>query len=107
MKRTPSSLVLLFTVMILSSCQQSEKKELLLNALFTDHMVLQQKEEVAFWGSYTPNEEITVHGSWGRESTCVADAEGQWKLRITTPKAGGPYEVLFVPKVLPNPLKMC
>ena len=105
MKRTPLSLVLLFTVMILSSCQQSEKKELLLNALFTDHMVLQQKEEVAFWGSYTPNEEITVHGSWGRESTCVADAEGQWKLRITTPKAGGPYEVTIRTKSTTKSIK--
>ena len=93
MKRTSLSLVLLFTVLVLSGCQQSEKKELLLNALFTDHMVLQQKKEVAFWGSYTPNEEITVHGSWGSESTCVADAFGQWKLSIATPKAGGPYEV--------------
>ena len=93
MKRTSLSLVLLFTVLVLSGCQQSEKKELHLNALFTDHMVLQQKKEVAFWGSYTPNEEITVHGSWGSESTCVADAFGQWKLSIATPKAGGPYEV--------------
>ena len=93
MKRTSLSLVLLFTVLVLSGCQQSEKKELHLNALFTDHMVLQQKKEVAFWGSYTPNEEITVHGSWGSESTSVADAFGQWKLSIATPKAGGPYEV--------------
>lgn len=94
MKRTSLSLVLLFTVLVLSGCQQSEKKELHLNALFTDHMELQQKKEVAFWGrSYTPNEEITVHGSWGSESTCVADAFGQWKLSIATPKAGGPYEV--------------
>lgn len=93
MKRTSLSLVLLFTVLVLSGCQQSEKKELRLNALFTDHMVLQQKKEVAFWGSYTPNEEITVHGSWGSESTSVADAFGQWKLSIATPKAGGPYEV--------------
>ena len=93
MKRTSLSLVLLFTVLVLNGCQQSEKKELLLNALFTDHMVLQQKKEVAFWGSYTPNEEIIVHGSWGSESSCVADAFGQWKLSIATPKAGGPYEV--------------
>ena len=93
MKRTSLSLVLLFTVLVLSGCQQSEKKELHLNALFTDHMVLQQKKEVAFWGSYTPNEEITVHGSWGCESTSVTDAFGQWKLSIATPKAGGPYEV--------------
>ncbi|MFB1027360.1 MAG: lipoprotein [Flavobacteriaceae bacterium] len=44
MKRTSLSLVLLFTVLVLSGCQQSEKKELHLNALFTDHVVLQQKK---------------------------------------------------------------
>ena len=93
MKRTSLSLVLLATVSLFCGCHHLEKKELLLNVLFTDHMVLQQQEEVAFWGGYTPNEEITVHGSWGSESTCVADAKGQWKLSLATPEAGGPYEV--------------
>ena len=60
MKRTTLSLVILFTILAFSGCKKSEKKELLLNALFTDHMVLQQNKEVAFWGSYKPNEEITA-----------------------------------------------
>lgn len=90
MKRTTLSLVILFTILAFSGCKKSEKKELLLNALFTDHMVLQQNKEVAFWGSYKPNEEITVRGSWGSEATSVADANGHWKLNIATPEAGGP-----------------
>lgn len=84
---------IVFTLFLLISCQPSKQKELSLNQLFSDHMVLQQKKKVAFWGSYTPSKKVTVSGSWGNESTAVVDENGNWKLNLTTPKAGGPYEV--------------
>tara|TARA_R110001592_G_scaffold69514_1_gene213372 strand:- start:17320 stop:19347 length:2028 start_codon:yes stop_codon:yes gene_type:complete len=64
-----------------------------LNALFTDHMVLQQKANVAFWGTFIPNEKITVIGSWGNETSAIVGANGNWKLNLKTPKAGGPFKV--------------
>jgi sialate O-acetylesterase len=96
-QRQFSSILLLF-LLVFNACTPSEQANLKLNSLFSDHMVLQQKEAVAFWGTYTPKEKITVRGSWGSESTCVADDNGHWKLTIPTPKAGGPYEVNVVTK---------
>ena len=84
---------LIFTFLMFASCKPSKQVELRLNQLFNDHMVLQQKEEVAFWGTYTPNKRVTVSGSWGEESTTNVAENGNWKLKLTTPKAGGPYKV--------------
>jgi sialate O-acetylesterase len=61
-------------------------------------MVLQQNEKVAFWGTSLPNEKITVTGSWGEISTSYSDEKGSWKLNLTTPKAGGPFEVSVINK---------
>ena len=82
----------------LNSPKPSEQRVLKLNTLFTNHMVLQQKENVAFWGTYIPNEKVTVSGSWGKESTSITDQNGNWKLNLPTPEAGGPFEVNIVTK---------
>lgn len=76
-----------------NSCKSPEQGQLKVNSLFSDHMVLQQKQDVAFWGTYTTNQKVTVTGSWGKESTAVVDEKGNWKLNLSTPKAGGPFEV--------------
>jgi len=77
-----------------TSCQVSETPQpLVLNALFTDHMVLQQKSDVSFWGNFTPGQKIAVSSSWGEQVSTVVNEEGQWSLQLTTPKAGGPFDV--------------
>ena len=83
----------LFILLIFISCQKSETKKLTLPLLFSDHMVLQQNEVVAFWGEYLPNEKVSVTGSWGKEISTVSDESGNWKLQLPTPPAGGPFEV--------------
>ena len=95
---TPIHVIILFVCIQFSSCKPSEQQELKLNSLFSNHMVLQQKENVVFWGSYAPNKKVTVSGSWGKEITSIANEDGNWKLNIPTPKAGGPYEVNIVTK---------
>jgi sialate O-acetylesterase len=85
------SLIIFSFLWLLTSCKPLEQQELKLNSLFSNHMVLQQKQNVAFWGTYTPNEKVIVSGSWGKESKNVADKNGNWKLNIPTPNAGGPY----------------
>lgn len=91
------SILVLTGTVFLFSCKESnevtEKKGLSVNNLFSDHMVLQQQDEVAFWGSYNPMGEVTVSGSWGEETSTTSDAEGNWKLNLSTPRAGGPFEV--------------
>ena len=63
-------------------------------AVFCDHMVLQQKSNVPIWGWSSPDEKITVQPNWLQENASVtADKQGNWKLEIKTPQAGGPYTI--------------
>lgn len=65
-----------------------------LPSLFSDNMVLQHQSEVALWRSAKPRATLTVSTSWNKKryKTTIDDA-GKWKLKVTTPAAGGPYEI--------------
>ena len=64
--------------------------------IFADNMVLQQQTDAALWGKAKPQSKVTVTTSWSKEKTVVtADAEGKWFARVSTPAAGGPYEITF------------
>ena len=66
-----------------------------LPSIFSDHMVLQQKENVAVWGTAT-GKKVTISTTWSKQKTVVTPgADGKWFARIPTPEAGGPYEVTF------------
>lgn len=68
--------------------------EVKLPALVGSNMVLQQKEDVVFWGWANAGEKVTVQPSWIKKGLEVTTpTNGEWKLRIKTPKAGGPYEI--------------
>jgi len=60
-------------------------------------MVLQQSSEVAIWGWADPSENISVKGSWtpSDEASAMAAADGTWRLKVNTPKAGGPYTLVI------------
>lgn len=63
-----------------------------LPAIFSDKMVLQQESKVPVWGWADPGEQITIMGSWSTKPVSVtADASGNWKGFLQTPKAGGPF----------------
>ena len=64
-----------------------------LPAVFGDHMVLQQKQRVAFWGKAAPGEVVTLEARWGQSARAVADDRGAWIARIKTPAAGGPFSI--------------
>lgn len=66
-----------------------------LPVMFSDNMVLQQQQMVSVWGVDKPNARISVRGSWGNNATVTTDATGHWKLKLQTPKAGGPYNVVI------------
>lgn len=57
-------------------------------------MVLQQQTKVKFWGKSLPNKKITLIGSWSNHPVqCTSNTNGDWSTMISTPNAGGPYEV--------------
>jgi sialate O-acetylesterase len=67
-----------------------------LPAILGDHMVLQQQAEVVLWGSTDRRKGVSVVTSWDhKEYRTMPDREGKWKLHVRTPKAGGPYEIVF------------
>ena len=95
MKNRISSLSL-FTILLIvtfCSCQEKEKTALSLIPLFSDHMVLQQQEDVNIWGTYTAGDDVVIQGSWGASVKGVPDKDGNWKAQLETPAAGGPYEI--------------
>lgn len=63
-------------------------------SIFTDHMVLQQKAEVAVWGWAKAESNVSLTTSWNKKKYHIkTDAAGKWKFKIATPQAGGPYEI--------------
>lgn len=84
---------LLLPALMLVSVALQAKVEL--PSILSDNMVLQQKEQVALWGTAT-GKTVTVTASWTKEKTVVKpDANGKWFTRISTPEAGGPYQLCF------------
>lgn len=69
------------------------KKELKLCRLFSDHMVLQQQAEVSFWGEATAGQQVMIAGSWGKKASAKTDVNGNWKIKLGTTNAGGPYTI--------------
>ncbi len=64
-----------------------------LASLFSDNMVVQRETVAPFWGWAQPGEKIVVTASWGATATATADADGAWRLKLKTPKAGGPFTI--------------
>lgn len=65
-----------------------------LPAFFSDNLVLQQQADVAIWGKSKAGSHIEIVTSWNKKKyTTQADPEGKWKTKISTPAAGGPYEI--------------
>ncbi|WP_282073926.1 sialate O-acetylesterase [Polaribacter atrinae] len=80
----------LFFIALYSSTTIAQTK---LASFFSDNMVLQQKELVAIWGEDMENTTIIVSGSWGKKTKVKTDKNGNWKVKIQTPSAGGPYTI--------------
>ena len=88
------SLIFISTLFFLfTTCENSKNIKLELNSLFSDHMVLQQKDSVTFWGKSSPLTKINVITSWGEKSLTESNKKGEWELKILTPSAGGPYVI--------------
>ncbi len=65
-----------------------------LPAIFGNNMVLQRETDVAIWGTADTNATVKVITSWNNKKyKTKTDSSGRWKLKISTPQAGGPYNV--------------
>ncbi len=68
------------------------RAELVMPAVFSDHLVLQRDVEVPVWGWAAPGETITVELQ-AEKKTCTAGADGKWQVRLDRHPAGGPFEI--------------
>ena len=83
-------------IVILSSFSFSVFAKITLPKVFTDNMVLQQKTEAPLWGKASPGKTVTIVTSWDKKSyTTTTAGNGDWQAKVTTPEAGGPYEISF------------
>lgn len=70
------------------------RAEIKMPAIFGDHMVLQQQTDALIWGKASPGKTVKVTTSWNNKSyTARTDNQGAWKLKVSTPVAGGPYSL--------------
>lgn len=92
--RVIAALLLLF---IISACQDvlHPAQNILLNPLFTENMVLQQKQDIPIWGTAEPGGEVVVTINEQMKKAIVDDV-GNWKLSLSPIPAGGPYELVIV-----------
>lgn len=70
--------------------------KIVLPAVFSDNMIVQQQTEMTFWGKANRNAQVRVMPGWTEQVyTTKADAEGKWSVNVRTPEAGGPYDIVF------------
>lgn len=80
-------------IMFALSCAATNA-QVRLSPLFTDNMVMQQRTDAPIWGTCEAGRTVSVTTSWNkRKYDTVAGSDGKWKVKIATPKAGGPYEI--------------
>lgn len=88
-----------FTVLVLiifSPAVKAQRAEITLPALISDNMVLQQNSKALLWGTTNKDEKLEIVVNWVRKKyTVTANRFGEWKTRIQTPGAGGPYQISF------------
>lgn len=79
--------------------------QLRLPAIFNDNMVLQQQFDAPFWGWAKPGKKIIVTGSWNNiPVTAITGDNGNWELKVSTPKASGSYYVTINQDTIHNVL---
>lgn len=68
--------------------------QLRLPAIISSGMVLQQNDSASLWGWGNPAERILVTTSWNnRTDTTVVNNRANWRIKVKTPVAGGPYSI--------------
>lgn len=84
----------IFTVLFLFVFSLNTNAEINLPAIFGNHMVLQQQTNAAIWGTAKAKKTVKVTTSWDKKNySTKANSDGNWKLKVKTPVAGGPFSI--------------
>lgn len=84
--------ILLFTIVFAFTTPLSS--QVVLPAIFSDGMILQQQSNVAVWGKAKPATTVTLITSWDNATySAKVKNDSTWRIKVKTPVAGGPYTV--------------
>ncbi|KEO74277.1 sialate O-acetylesterase [Anditalea andensis] len=84
----------IFILLAFTASIQNALGEITLPAIFSDNMVLQRNMDAPMWGWGSPNGEVQIKPSWSSEVYhAKINGEGQWRITLPTPDAGGPYQI--------------
>lgn len=87
--------VLFFLIFLLSGTMVQAR--IWLPSILSDNMVLQQNSVSNIWGwSTSTDETITVLASWSTEPVQGKADQGKWSISLSTPRAGGPFQITIV-----------
>jgi sialate O-acetylesterase len=88
--------IILF-VFLLPACNlfKDPAKNISVIPLFSDNMVLQQKQSIPIFGKAEPGGEVIVELGNQRKS-CIVDTSGAWNIKLDPILAGGPYTLLIL-----------
>ncbi|MEE9432592.1 MAG: sialate O-acetylesterase [Melioribacteraceae bacterium] len=95
--RTSSTLFSSFLFLqIIIGCQMSSEpaQNIVVNPLFTNNMVLQQKQNIPIWGTAEPGGEVKIELA-NQHKSVIVDTSGKWLTNLQPIHAGGPYELII------------
>jgi len=85
---------LLLIIILFISFSLRPVAQVRLPAIISSGMVLQQNDSATLWGWGNPSEKILVTTSWNnRTDTATVNNRANWKIKVKTPAAGGPYKI--------------
>lgn len=86
----------LFALALIAAIGISAEAKIVLPSVFTSNMVVQQRSTLRIKGTASPNATVTFQVGWKKGiQTIQADAKGHFVVTTETPKAGGPYTMVF------------
>ncbi|NOU36273.1 MAG: hypothetical protein HOO88_05850 [Kiritimatiellaceae bacterium] len=85
----------------LAEVGREKSSEPALNALFTDHMILQRNMPVPVYGTAKPKQIVTVEFA-GQKKTAEADENGNWMVKLDPMSASSEPSVLTVTSQTPG-----
>ena len=88
---------LILFVFLLPACNlfKDPAENIAVIPLFSDNMVLQQKQYIPIFGKAEPGGEVIVELGNQRKS-CIVDTSGSWNIKLDPIIAGGPYTLLIL-----------
>ena len=84
----PHAALIMFAAVLLTPTYA----ELKMSSIFSDRMVLQQKQPIRVWGWTAAAQEITIELA-GQSAATTADENGRFELNLNPVAAGGPYRL--------------